>query len=375
MTRRLPDPLYGPDFGSYAAGDVAWLLKDLSDAGLEAPTAEREAAIQSGKAHYAESLPIEFQPDEAYTALFHRAVADSASRLAHAVGLVCGLVCAERGFDPARPPVLVSLARAGTPVGILMKRWLAGAGIDAPHYTISIVRGRGIDANALAWIAARHDSADVVFVDGWTGKGFVQAIINNLGPLLFLTFQESLGVSIEKIGFLITINFGVQIIVDMIAAKYVDRIGYRKCIVFAHIATTIGLIGMGIFPFILPNPYIGLVIAISINAIGGGLIEVLVSPIVEAAPSKEKDKAMSLLHSFYCFGHVAVVILSTVGFLIIGIEKWYYLPIIWTIVPFINIFMFSIVPINTVVNEGEAIPIKKLFSLKVFWVFSLLMIC
>lgn len=203
----------------------------------------------------------------------------------------------------------------------------------------------------------------------------VQAIINNLGPLLFLTFQESLGVSIEKIGFLITINFGVQIIVDMIAAKYVDRIGYRKCIVFAHIATTIGLIGMGIFPFILPNPYIGLVIAISINAIGGGLIEVLVSPIVEAAPSKEKDKAMSILHSFYCFGHVAVVILSTVGFLIIGIEKWYYLPIIWAIVPFINIFMFSIVPINTVVEDGEAIPIKKLFSLKVFWVFSLLMIC
>ena len=173
MTRHLPDPLYGPDFGSYPPGDVAWLLKDLSHARLEAPTAEREAAIQSGKAHYAESLPIEFQPDEAYTALFHQAVADSASRLAHAVGLVCGLVCAERGFDAARPPVLVSLARAGTPVGILMRRWLAGTGIDAPHYTISIVRGRGIDANTLTWIAARHDSADVVFVDGWTGKGAI----------------------------------------------------------------------------------------------------------------------------------------------------------------------------------------------------------
>ena len=203
----------------------------------------------------------------------------------------------------------------------------------------------------------------------------VQAIINNLGPLLFLTFEKSLGISIEKIGFLITINFGVQIIVDMIAAKYVDKIGYRPCIVFAHIATTIGLIGMGVLPLIFSNPYIGLIIAISINAVGGGLIEVLISPIVEAAPSKEKDKAMSLLHSFYCFGHVAVVILSTIGFLIIGIQKWYYLPIIWAIVPFINIFMFSIVPINTVVDEGEAIPIKKLFSLKVFWIFSLLMIC
>ena len=203
----------------------------------------------------------------------------------------------------------------------------------------------------------------------------VQAIINNLGPLLFLTFEKSLGISLEKIGFLITINFGVQIIVDMIAAKYVDKIGYRTCIVFAHIATTIGLVGMGVFPFIFSNPYIGLIIAISINAVGGGLIEVLVSPIVEAAPSKEKDKAMSMLHSFYCFGHVAVVILSTIGFLIVGIEKWYYLPIVWAIVPFINIFMFLVVPINTVVDEGKAISIKKLFSLKVFWVFSLLMIC
>ncbi|MDO4240863.1 cysteine protease StiP domain-containing protein, partial [Micrococcus sp.] len=162
---RLADPLYGPAFGSYAADDVAWLLKDLSHAELEAPTAEREQAIQSGRAHYAESLPIEFQPDEAYTALFHRAVEDSSTRLAHAVGLVCGLVAAEQGFDAARPPVLVSLARAGTPVGILMRRWFTAAGVDAPHYTISIVRGRGIDANALTWIAAHHDSRDVVFVD------------------------------------------------------------------------------------------------------------------------------------------------------------------------------------------------------------------
>lgn len=173
MSRRLPDPLTGPGFGSYAGDDVAWLLKDLSGARLEAPTAEREAAIQSGQAHYAESLPIEFQPDAAYTALFHRAVADSAARLARAVGLVCGLVCAERGFGPDRPPVLVSLARAGTPVGILMRRWLATVGVTAPHYTISIVRGRGIDTNALTWIAARHPDTDVVFVDGWTGKGAI----------------------------------------------------------------------------------------------------------------------------------------------------------------------------------------------------------
>lgn len=166
----LPEPLRGPDFSSYAPEDVGWLLQDLSDTELEAPTEEREEAIQSGGAHYAESLPVEYQPSAEYQALFTAALETSAARIARAVGTVTETVLAERGPRP----VLVSLARAGTPVGVLMRRWARHRhGLDLPHYAISIVRGRGIDATALRWLAAHHDPADVVFVDGWTGKGAI----------------------------------------------------------------------------------------------------------------------------------------------------------------------------------------------------------
>ncbi|MFF1681896.1 phosphoribosyltransferase [Streptomyces sp. NPDC058256] len=166
----LPEPLRGPAFSSYAPEDVGWLLQDLSDVTLEAPTEEREEAIQSGGAHYAESLPVEYQPSAHYQELFHAALGTSAARIAQAVGAVTELVLAER----SPRPVLVSLARAGTPVGVLMRRWAQDRhGLDLPHYAVSIVRGRGIDANALRWLAAHHDPADVVFVDGWTGKGAI----------------------------------------------------------------------------------------------------------------------------------------------------------------------------------------------------------
>ncbi|MEV7248274.1 phosphoribosyltransferase [Streptomyces cyaneofuscatus] len=166
----LPEPLRGPDFSSYAPEDVGWLLQDLSDTELEAPTEEREEAIQSGGAHYAESLPVEYQPSAEYQALFAAALDASATRIARAVGTVTETVLAERGPRP----VLVSLARAGTPVGVLMRHWARHRhGLDLPHYAISIVRGRGIDATALRWLAAHHDPADVVFVDGWTGKGAI----------------------------------------------------------------------------------------------------------------------------------------------------------------------------------------------------------
>ncbi|MFJ1952012.1 phosphoribosyltransferase [Streptomyces microflavus] len=166
----LPEPLRGPDFSSYAPEDVGWLLQDLSDTELEAPTEEREEAIQSGGAHYAESLPVEYQPSAEYQALFTAALDASAARIARAVGTVTETVLAERGPRP----VLVSLARAGTPVGVLMRHWARHRhGLDLPHYAISIVRGRGIDATALRWLAAHHDPADVVFVDGWTGKGAI----------------------------------------------------------------------------------------------------------------------------------------------------------------------------------------------------------
>ncbi|MFF8843975.1 phosphoribosyltransferase [Streptomyces sp. NPDC015127] len=166
----LPEPLRGPDFSSYAPEEVGWLLQDLSDVELEAPTEEREEAIQSGGAHYAESLPVEYQPSEQYQQLFKAALETSAARIARAVGTVTETVLAER----SPRPVLVSLARAGTPVGVLMRRWAQHRhGLDLPHYAVSIVRGRGIDANALRWLAAHHDPADVVFVDGWTGKGAI----------------------------------------------------------------------------------------------------------------------------------------------------------------------------------------------------------
>ncbi|MEU5980165.1 phosphoribosyltransferase [Streptomyces sp. NPDC047315] len=166
----LPEPLRGPAFSSYAPDEVGWLLQDLSDVALEAPTEEREEAVQSGGAHYAESLPVEYQPSAAYQRLFERALDDSAARIARAVGTVTELVLAER----SPRPVLVSLARAGTPVGVLMRRWARRRhGLDLPHYAVSIVRGRGIDANALRWLREHHDPADVVFVDGWTGKGAI----------------------------------------------------------------------------------------------------------------------------------------------------------------------------------------------------------
>ncbi|MFD5780801.1 phosphoribosyltransferase [Streptomyces sp. NPDC126933] len=166
----LPEPLRGPAFSSYAPDDVGWLLQDLSDVELEAPTEEREEAIQSGGAHYAESLPVEYQPSAQYQQLFKSALDTSAARIARAVGTVTETVLAER----SPRPVLVSLARAGTPVGVLMRRWAQQRrGLDLPHYAVSIVRGRGIDTNALRWLAAHHDPADVVFVDGWTGKGAI----------------------------------------------------------------------------------------------------------------------------------------------------------------------------------------------------------
>ncbi|MFJ4658739.1 phosphoribosyltransferase [Nocardia sp. NPDC088792] len=165
----LPEPLRGPDFGSYAADEVGWLLQDLSGVELEREVAEREWRIQAGVAHYAESLPVEYQPDAAYREMFEQVLADSAERLALAVATVSELVVSERGQDIA----LVSLARAGTPVGVLMRRWLGTRGVEAPHYAMSIVRDRGIDTVALDYLARRHDPASIVFVDGWTGKGAI----------------------------------------------------------------------------------------------------------------------------------------------------------------------------------------------------------
>ncbi|MFI5528431.1 phosphoribosyltransferase [Kitasatospora sp. NPDC051853] len=169
----LPAPLHGPGFSSYPASDVRWLLKDLSEVALEAPTEEREEAVQSGGAHYAESLPVEYQPSAEYQELYHQALAASVDRMALAVGTVAELLRIER-LGSGRELVFASLARAGTPVGILLRRWFAAShGLDTPHYAVSIVRGKGIDRTALRYLAAHHDPARVVFVDGWTGKGAI----------------------------------------------------------------------------------------------------------------------------------------------------------------------------------------------------------
>ncbi len=202
-----------------------------------------------------------------------------------------------------------------------------------------------------------------------------QAIVNNFAPLLFLTFQSTYDISIDKITFLVTMNFGVQLIVDFLAAKFVDKIGYRTCVVAAHIFSAIGLAGLAIFPIIFINHYIGLLVAILFYAIGGGLIEVLVSPIVEACPTERKEAAMSLLHSFYCWGHVFVIISSTLFFMFIGIEHWRILACLWAIIPLINAFYFVNVPIQTLVEDDEGISIRDLFKIKIFWVLLLLMIC
>ena len=202
-----------------------------------------------------------------------------------------------------------------------------------------------------------------------------QAIVNNLAPLLFVTFNTSYGISLERIGLLVSINFGVQILVDFFSVKFIDRIGYRVGAVAAHIFAVAGLFCLGILPTVMANTYAALVIAICLNAIGGGLTEVLISPIIESLPGDEKAGAMSLLHSFYCWGHVGVVLLSTLYFSVAGIANWRYLPLIWAIIPLFNIFFFSKVPLRVLVEESERTPVKKLFSSGVFWLFLMLMIC
>ncbi|MBQ9950977.1 MAG: MFS transporter [Clostridia bacterium] len=202
-----------------------------------------------------------------------------------------------------------------------------------------------------------------------------QAIANNLAPLLFLTFQRQYGIPLSQIAMLASINFGIQLAVDFIAAKYVDKIGYRTCMVAAHIFNVMGIAGLAVFPELLPDPFAGLIVSVFFYAVGGGLCEVLVSPIAEACPTEKKDAQMSLLHSFYCWGVVAVVALSTAYFAVFGIEKWKFLAFFWAIVPFVNIFNFAVVPINSVTGDEEGMSIGQLFRSKLFWLLALLMVC
>lgn len=204
----------------------------------------------------------------------------------------------------------------------------------------------------------------------------VQAIVNNFLPLLFLTFQKTYGIPLSSITMLVTINFGIQLIVDLLSAGFVDKIGYRISVVIAHVCAVCGLISLAVLPDLCSNPLTGLLTAVIIYAIGGGLIEVLISPIMEACPTDNKEQAMSLLHSFYCWGHVGVVLISTVFFRVFGISNWKILAILWAVIPFVNGIVFIKAPIAPLIEEGESgFSMKELFRKKQFWILMLMMTC
>ena len=202
-----------------------------------------------------------------------------------------------------------------------------------------------------------------------------QAAVNNFAPLLFLTFQREYGIPLTQIGVLITVNFFTQLMTDLLSAKFADRIGYRKCAVGAHIFAAVGLLGLGIFPEIFPTPFMGLIAAVILYAVGGGLIEVLVSPIVEACPGDAKSGAMSLLHSFYCWGQVLTVLVSTLFFRIFGIDNRIWLALIWAVIPALNAVYFCFVPINPITEEGTGLSARQLFRDRRFLLLMLLMVC
>ncbi len=202
-----------------------------------------------------------------------------------------------------------------------------------------------------------------------------QAIAANFAPLLFLKFHNDYGISLGKIALIPTMFFLTQLTVDLLCAKFVDRIGYRKCVVASEVASAAGLIGLAFLPELLPEPFIGIILSVIVYAIGSGLIEVLVSPIVEACPFEHKDAAMSLLHSFYCWGSVGVVLLSTLFFTAFGIDSWKWLACIWALIPLYNIYNFATCPIERLVDEGKGMGIRGLFRVPMFWVAVILMVC
>jgi len=202
-----------------------------------------------------------------------------------------------------------------------------------------------------------------------------QAINNNLCPLLFIIFQTDFSISLELLGTLILINFLTQLIVDIIAVKLINYTGYRLLIVLAHICSFLGLLGLSILPNRMENPYLGIVLSVITYAIGGGLIEVLISPIIESIPSNNKSGSMSLLHSFYCLGQVIVVLFTTLLLATLGRDKWPYLVALWSFIPFINIFLFIKAPLLSPVSEHGQISIRKLFQHKEFILFIIIMVC
>ena len=206
--------------------------------------------------------------------------------------------------------------------------------------------------------------------------GFItQAITANFAPLLFLKFHTDYAISLGRIALIPTAFFLTQLVVDILCARFVDSIGYRRFIVISEIASALGLAGLAIVPDLCSDPFAGILACVVVYAVGSGLIEVLVSPIVEACPFEHKDAVMSLLHSFYCWGSVGVILLSTLFFAVFGIEHWRWLACVWALIPLYNICNFATCPIERLTEEGKGMKIRELFRLPVFWIAILLMVC
>ena len=206
--------------------------------------------------------------------------------------------------------------------------------------------------------------------------GFItQAIAANFAPLLFLKFHKDYGISLGNIALISTVFFFTQLLVDLFCAKFVDRIGYRFSIVVSEVLSALGLIGLAFLPDLLPDAFAGILISVTIYAMGCGLIEVLVSPIIEACPFENKEATMSFLHSFYCWGTVGTIVISTLFFKIFGMDSWKWLAVIWALIPAYNIFNFATCPIVPIVEEGQGMGIRKLFKIPLFWASICLMVC
>ncbi len=203
----------------------------------------------------------------------------------------------------------------------------------------------------------------------------VQGIVNNISPLFFVIFQKEFGISYAMISSLILFNFVTQILVDLLCVRFVDRIGYRAAAVMAHVCSTLGLVLLGLLPRALPAPFAGLAVATVISAIGGGMIEVIISPIIDSLPSDAKDAKMSLLHSFYCWGQVAVVLLTTLAVRLLGEGLWWVLPLFWALIPAYNCVAFATVPLMPTVPKDEKSPLRTLFRSGIFVTAMVLMLC
>ena len=220
-----------------------------------------------------------------------------------------------------------------------------------------------------------HDKYNRTILTCFVGSS-VQALVINFAPLLYLTFHNTYNIPLQKITLLVTFNFLLQLCIDAASVGFIDRIGYRAGAILAHAFAGAGLVLMALLPDAMPDPYAGLFIATIVYSVGSGLLEVLISPIMEACPTKNKDRAMSLLHSFYCWGHTFMVLVSTLFFVVFGIENWKVLTLIWAVVPLVNMISFARVPIAPLISEGEkGMSIAELAKNKLFWLMLVAMVC